>query len=282
MTVSKRLRYEVLRRDNHACRYCGAASPDVALTVDHVVATALGGSDDPSNLVTACKDCNAGKSSSSADAAVISDVDERAMRWSQAMDIAIERRVAELSVERSHTSDFDNIWCSWTVHGQPCPREANWNNSILRFLASGLDSQFLADAVNTAMGLDRLPASDKWRYFCGICWRELDTIRERAAEIAETGSTPPRKQWPFPYMTLFDMFLNDILEALGGDLEACNLANDALWRCFPETYQVYMERMSAGDDPDDAEQAAREELSSQSAYYMYNIGKTRTDQTVTT
>ncbi|MEU5976310.1 hypothetical protein [Streptomyces sp. NPDC047315] len=25
MAVSKRLRYEILRRDNHACRYCGAA-----------------------------------------------------------------------------------------------------------------------------------------------------------------------------------------------------------------------------------------------------------------
>lgn len=23
MAISKRLRYEILRRDNHACRYCG-------------------------------------------------------------------------------------------------------------------------------------------------------------------------------------------------------------------------------------------------------------------
>ncbi|AWN05089.1 HNH endonuclease [Gordonia phage Easley] len=37
MAVSKRLRYEILRRDNHTCRYCGATAPDVPLTVDHVV-----------------------------------------------------------------------------------------------------------------------------------------------------------------------------------------------------------------------------------------------------
>lgn len=43
MAVSKRLRFEVLRRDNHACRYCGATPPDVVLTIDHVVQTALGG-----------------------------------------------------------------------------------------------------------------------------------------------------------------------------------------------------------------------------------------------
>jgi 5-methylcytosine-specific restriction endonuclease McrA len=36
MAVSKRTRYEVLRRDNHACRYCGGIAPDVILTVDHV------------------------------------------------------------------------------------------------------------------------------------------------------------------------------------------------------------------------------------------------------
>src|SRR5438045_4098958 len=61
--ISKRLRYEILRRDNHACRYCGATAPDTPLTVDHVVPTALGGGDDPTNLVTACADCNGGKTS---------------------------------------------------------------------------------------------------------------------------------------------------------------------------------------------------------------------------
>ncbi len=63
MAVSKRLRYEILRRDNHTCRYCGAAAPDVPLRVDHVTPVALGGSDKPENLVTSCEPCNSGKSS---------------------------------------------------------------------------------------------------------------------------------------------------------------------------------------------------------------------------
>ena len=66
MAVTKRVRFEVLRRDNHTCRYCGASAPDTTLTVDHVTPVALGGSHDPSNLVAACKDCNAGKASTSA------------------------------------------------------------------------------------------------------------------------------------------------------------------------------------------------------------------------
>jgi hypothetical protein len=80
MAVSKRLRYEVLRRDNHACRYCGATAPDVKLNVDHVIPTSLGGPDKPANLVTACADCNAGKTSSMPNAMAVADVEQETFR----------------------------------------------------------------------------------------------------------------------------------------------------------------------------------------------------------
>lgn len=57
-----RERFAILKRDNFACRYCGAKAPDVKLHVDHVHPRSLGGTNDPSNLVTACEDCNMGKS----------------------------------------------------------------------------------------------------------------------------------------------------------------------------------------------------------------------------
>jgi len=62
MPVNKRLRYRILRRDNFTCRYCGTVAPDVHLEVDHVQPRSLGGCDEPWNLVTACVDCNRGKS----------------------------------------------------------------------------------------------------------------------------------------------------------------------------------------------------------------------------
>ena len=60
--ISKRTRFEILRRDGFACVYCGRRSPEVALELDHVFPIRLGGSNDPSNLATSCRDCNAGKS----------------------------------------------------------------------------------------------------------------------------------------------------------------------------------------------------------------------------
>ncbi len=56
------LRFDVFRRDHFTCVYCGGQSPQVVLECDHVVAVAKGGTDTMDNLVTACYDCNRGKS----------------------------------------------------------------------------------------------------------------------------------------------------------------------------------------------------------------------------
>lgn len=61
MAVSKPLRLRILRRDGFKCQYCGARAPFVPLHVDHVFPQVMGGLDHPSNLVTACPDCNLGK-----------------------------------------------------------------------------------------------------------------------------------------------------------------------------------------------------------------------------
>jgi hypothetical protein len=60
--VSVRARFEVFKRDDFTCRYCGRKTPDVILELDHVVPVADGGSNDPMNLVTSCWECNRGKS----------------------------------------------------------------------------------------------------------------------------------------------------------------------------------------------------------------------------
>lgn len=56
------LRFEIFKRDGFTCQYCGGRSPEVVLEVDHVIAVANGGSNDPANLVTSCYLCNRGKS----------------------------------------------------------------------------------------------------------------------------------------------------------------------------------------------------------------------------
>lgn len=60
--IRKGLRFDIFRRDNFTCRYCGACPPGVVLEIDHVTPRVDGGTNDPLNLVTSCGDCNRGKS----------------------------------------------------------------------------------------------------------------------------------------------------------------------------------------------------------------------------
>lgn len=60
--ISKKLRFEVFKRDSFTCQYCGQKAPDVILEIDHIRPVAKEGNSDILNLITACKACNAGKS----------------------------------------------------------------------------------------------------------------------------------------------------------------------------------------------------------------------------
>ncbi|MEW2068452.1 HNH endonuclease [Streptomyces sp. NPDC007346] len=73
--VSKRMRFEVFRRDGFACRYCGSTAAMSPLEADHVTPTALGGADELDNLVTACESCNDGKSSLWPDERILAAID---------------------------------------------------------------------------------------------------------------------------------------------------------------------------------------------------------------
>jgi hypothetical protein len=60
--LGKRARFEVLKRDSFTCQYCGAKAPDALLDVDHINPVSKGGDNNITNLITACKACNSGKS----------------------------------------------------------------------------------------------------------------------------------------------------------------------------------------------------------------------------
>jgi hypothetical protein len=60
--ISKKTRFEVFKRDSFTCQYCGRSAPEVILRLDHIQPVSKEGDNDLLNLITACFDCNAGKS----------------------------------------------------------------------------------------------------------------------------------------------------------------------------------------------------------------------------
>lgn len=189
MAISKRLRYEVLRRDNHACRYCGATAPAVQLTIDHVVPTALGGSDEPSNIVTACTDCNAGKSSSTPDAELVADVSSDALRWGRAMAQAASIAEKELAERHDIHETFLSAWEGWSWGSKTSPRKfplpTGWQKSIDGFLAAGLPLTALLDCIDVAMAATHVDPDNTWRYMCGIAWKRIGQLQDIARSLIE-------------------------------------------------------------------------------------------------
>lgn len=61
MPLSKKIRFEIFKRDGFKCQYCGKTPPDVVLEIDHIQPTSIDKNDDINNLLTACFDCNRGK-----------------------------------------------------------------------------------------------------------------------------------------------------------------------------------------------------------------------------
>ena len=196
MAVSRRLRYEVLRRDNHACRYCGAAAPVARLTVDHVIPIALGGSDEPGNLVTACEDCNGGKAASNPDASTLADVEADALRWSAAIEKAAEIQTNLRDDESKYVDEFVDNWYQWsTDQGDPfVPFLIAWESTIGTLRSAGLSINDLKYATDHAMGNTNIPLDRVWRYFCGICWRMVRERQAIAVALLQTDEAegPPR------------------------------------------------------------------------------------------
>lgn len=190
MSVSKRLRYEVLRRDNFQCRYCGAAAPDAKLTVDHVTPTALGGSDDASNLVAACDPCNSGKSASSPDAPTVADVAQDALRWSKALQVAAKKMLDRLDERDGLCEEFADHWNSWGLGGHKFPLPATWKQSVGAFLSAGLPMAVLCDCVDLAMAVPKVKVDDRFRYMCGIAWRKVTELQISARSVIAASAVP--------------------------------------------------------------------------------------------
>jgi hypothetical protein len=169
MAVSKRLRFEIFRRDGHTCRYCGASAPDVKLTIDHVVPIALGGGDDPDNLVTACAECNAGKSSSVPDAPTIADVASKQAEYASVKQEVFEQQEAEKAIEGVNAT-----WWRGT-------RPDDWERTIENFVMEGLTAKTIVRMAETAQN-KRGDMGWRWAYFCGCCWNRIREAQQRAAE----------------------------------------------------------------------------------------------------
>lgn len=102
--LSKKIRFEVFKRDNFTCQYCGRTAPDVVLEVDHINPVNNGGDNDIMNLITSCFDCNRGKGKRK-----LSDKTEIKVQMDQLKQINKQREQLEMLLEwKKELQNFEN------------------------------------------------------------------------------------------------------------------------------------------------------------------------------
>jgi len=122
--IPPKLRFEILKRDQFRCRYCGARAPKAELHIDHLVPVSLDGDNDITNLMAACVPCNMGKG-----AIPLSDalVDWFTKQNQEAEDKKMIDFVAAVLVRRGViTNAATHVVRSYFLHGGVGLREMLW------------------------------------------------------------------------------------------------------------------------------------------------------------
>ncbi|WP_398473697.1 HNH endonuclease [Tardiphaga sp.] len=102
--ISKKIRFEVFKRDSFTCQYCGKKAPDVILNCDHINPVVAGGTSDILNLITACFDCNSGKGGRS-----LSDQSVITKQVDQLAELQARREQIEMMIEwREQLAQLDS------------------------------------------------------------------------------------------------------------------------------------------------------------------------------
>lgn len=168
-SLSKRVRFEVFKRDAFTCQYCGAHPPAVILHVDHIEAVANGGPNDMDNLVTACEACNLGKGARSL-SKIPESLADKAARIAEAEEqLAGYNAIMQARRERIE----DDVWrVVEALTGETEIRRDHFQ-SIKHFVERLPLHAIIEAAEITRANMSRYGHTRQFRYFCSICWRTL-------------------------------------------------------------------------------------------------------------
>lgn len=192
MAVSKRIRFEVLRRDNHTCQYCGAKAPDVELQIDHVMPVSLGGDDKPGNLVTACKPCNAGKTSITPESPLVQGLSDRAAAYALGMQDKMTRFRADVESIEDYVYLFHEAWDRWKLKssGEPLPLPSDYRMLLFKWKQMGVPTDVFDLVIPVAQEkYNRTPSLAEetvFRYMAGVLHNMLE---QREIDLTVTDET---------------------------------------------------------------------------------------------
>jgi CRISPR/Cas system Type II protein with McrA/HNH and RuvC-like nuclease domain len=170
-SISKRIRFNIFKRDGFRCSYCGAHPSDtILLEVDHIHPIAEGGSNSIDNLITSCKDCNRGKG-----AALLSVVPQSLQEKATDAQEREAQIVAYYKILATKKRRKDReIWDVAKIYMERFGQEdiARRDLISIKTFLNRLDFFEVLEAMEIACNKQSY-ANRAFRYFCGICWSKI-------------------------------------------------------------------------------------------------------------
>jgi len=166
--LSKKIRFEIFKRDGFVCQYCGAHPPSIVLQVDHIIPVAKGGLNGIDNLITSCQPCNIGKGARELNivpqplalkAKEIEEKEAQLIGYSKIMEerrLRIENQCWEI-IHILYGKDVNSI-------------DRNIFASIKMFIDK-IGIYHVAEAADITLNYGIMDDVKSFKYFCGVCWR---------------------------------------------------------------------------------------------------------------
>ena len=168
--ISKKLRFDIFKRDVFTCQYCGSKPPSVVLEVDHIIPVASGGDNDIDNLVTSCFDCNRGKGARSLELSPETlakklEIQTEAKEQLASFEKSVKAKKAKITRK---INKLDKIFSDVTDH----TFTYSFKQSIKKFFEL-LPEHEVIDAMEISLAKFSDEPGLATKYFCGICWNKI-------------------------------------------------------------------------------------------------------------
>ena len=170
--ISKKTRFEIFKRDNFTCAYCGSKPPAVVLEIDHIEPVAKGGGNEEANLITSCFECNRGKRDIPLDQ-VPSSLSNTIEVLKEKEDQLKAYRTFKKSVRRRENKDIaavEKIFSDTYIDRELTEK---FRRSSMRKFLSLIPKDEVEDAMFLATNKITDNPHECIRYFCGICWNKI-------------------------------------------------------------------------------------------------------------
>ena len=166
--ITKKIRFEVFKRDNFTCQYCGKNPPEVTLEIDHIEPVSKGGTNNINNLLTACFKCNRGKSNN-----LLNKIPNTLVRNLEILTEQQEqyKQYKNLinEIETEYQNQIENINIIYNSWFPKFVLLETFKNSSVKLFLKKIPYNEIKDAMNNACSKIN-HYDDSLKYFCGICW----------------------------------------------------------------------------------------------------------------